>query len=57
MFNNVKGQKIYAKFGLTDLIILLNIHFILLTFIHVMQNGQNLRQLALQPLPKFGGKV
>jgi hypothetical protein len=38
------------------LIILLNIHRILLTFIDAMQNGQNLRQILLQPSSKFGAK-
>jgi hypothetical protein len=28
---------------------------ILLTFIHAMQNGQNLGQLLIRPLPIFGG--
>ncbi len=35
----------------------LNIFFILLTFVDAMQIGQNLRQLLLRPLTKFGGKV
>jgi hypothetical protein len=48
---------ISANFGSTDLRILLKIHCILLTFIQAMQNAQNLQQILLLPLLKFGGKV
>jgi hypothetical protein len=48
---------ISARFGSTDLRILLKIHCILLTFIKAMQNAQNLQQILLLPLLKFGGKV
>jgi hypothetical protein len=53
----MKHREIFDKFGLTDLKISLNICRILLTFVHAVQNGQNLRQLLLRPARKFGGKV
>ncbi len=56
-FNSMKHREIFAKFGLTDLKISLNICRIRLTFVHAVQNGQNLSKLLLRPLLKFGGKV
>jgi hypothetical protein len=57
LFYSAKDQKIFAPFGWNNLKILLNIYWILLTFIHAMQNEPNLWQLSLKPLVKFGRKV
>ncbi len=43
----ITDQNFFAKFGLTDLKILLDIHLILLTFVNAVQNGQIFWQLLL----------
>ncbi len=57
LFSSVKGQNIFDKFGCTDLKISLNIHFILLTFIHEMLTINHLSRAVLSQELFLRGKV
>jgi len=57
LFNSAIGQKIFAKFGKTDLKISLNISQILLTFIHAMQNVQNFGKFCYDPYQNLAVKL